>query len=217
MNLHLSLRRAHINANKHDKSFNVETAAVPRDLKSQEMYDFLNYKNITNDDNHFLVMKDNTYAEIVKVRGNGLFNISADSMFQLVDDFTDFLISYKPSLQFFNSSFPTDTGIQQAKKNRLITALLRSANEIRTSEDRLLYNFRLRGAKEELWALQQAEGGLPNMEYIMVLFGKTAKELADNIDFAHSIAGETLRFDVLSYDKKIDVLYRVNNMNTRLK
>ncbi|EFK78717.1 hypothetical protein [Ligilactobacillus salivarius] len=70
--------------------------------------------------------------------------------------------------------------------------------------------------KDQLSTLKRVEKELFNQDFILILFAKNQRELRINRDNAINWGGNSVILEKMDLEKKKLVLYRMNNLNTRI-
>ena len=70
--------------------------------------------------------------------------------------------------------------------------------------------------KDQLSTLKRVEKELFNQDFILILFAKNQRKLRINRDNAINWGGNSVILEKMDLEKKKLVLYRMNNLNTRI-
>lgn len=183
------------------------------------MYELLNYKGFTENKDHFLVLKDSDdgYAELLNIRGQGIGTLSFNQQKQLIEGYHDFLSMYLEDMQIMISPFPTDTSVQRSNTLKRYNQLSERIAQEKNQSKKMQLLTRLRYVKDQLQTLKSVERELFNQDFILILFAKNQRELRINRDNAITWGNGAITLEKMDLDKKKLILYRMNNLNTRIQ
>lgn len=184
-----------------------------------EMRDLLAYKAITKDQDHFLVLKDESdgYAELLSIRGQGVGTMSLPQQASILEGFHHFLQAALDDMKIIISPFPIDTTEQQSywgtRYGIVANAVRRESNPRR----KLQLQTQLRYIRVKQRQNLAVEKALISEEFVLILFGKRKIDLRNKREAVMAWGGKSLVMEPLSLKKKKEVLYRINNLNTSIK
>lgn len=184
--------------------------------KRHSILDLLNYKNITDDDNHFIVLKDGTYCNFLQVPGVGLDSFPGNKYGEITDGFTHFLRQYVYDLTFLTTQFPASTQEQQIYWNRRLFKVQTKIQESHDSNQRKQLRTKERYIKQSLRVVKNVEQQLENQEYICFVFAKTKRDLLSRCTDVKHYGEQYLSFNDIDLKRKKQLLFKINNMNTPL-
>lgn len=182
------------------------------------MIDLLAYKSITKDNDHFIVLKEvaDGYADLLSIRGQGVFSLSGQEQARIINGYHVFLQRMLDDFKIIISPFPADTLKQQrywAKQWQMVNKQISQETNPRR-RNQLLTRRRYIEVKQQ--QNTDVNRKLVSKEYVLVLFGKSKQNLRDLREMAIGWGGQALNLEVLSLAKKEELLRRINNLNTQL-
>lgn len=193
------------------------TANLPMDFAP--MTELLGYKGLTDDRDHFIKLKqsEDGYAELLTVQGQGIATMSPRHQMSLITGFQDFLRAMIDDAKFIISPFPADTSEQRAYTSHLISVVNRQMKQ--ATNKRIYHQLATRRhyLQNQLQRLIQVEKQLSNQEFICVLFSHHRRDLRTLRDNAISWGGNAVILDKIPVKKKEEILFRINNLNTRIR
>ncbi len=202
--------------NRKNKGTN-STANVPMDFAP--MTALLGYKGFTDDRDHFIKLKqsDDGYAELLTIQGQGIATMSPRHQRSLTTGFEDFLRAMVDDAKFIISPFPADTSEQRAYTSHLISVVNKQMK--RATNKRVYHQLATRRhyLQNQLQRLIQVEKQLSNQEFICVLFSHHRRDLRTLRDNAISWGGNAIILDKIPVKKKEEILFRINNLNTKIR
>lgn len=179
----------------------------------------MGYKGLTKDRDHFLILKDpdDGYAELLSIQGQGIASMPPRQQAQLIAGFRDYLRAMVDDCKFLISPFPADTSEQRAYTAHLLYVVGRQMKQ--THNQRLYRQLATRHSylKGQLQRLIQVEKQHSNQEFICALFNRHRRDLRNLRDNAIVWGGSALRMDKISAKKKEQIIFRINNLNTRIR
>lgn len=179
--------------------------------------ELFNYKKITNDDDHLIVAKNGTFIDLLNIEGHGVWSLTRDQQDVLLAHFHYFLQVFLPDNKFLITPFPVDTSSQKSywgMRYIKVSDQLRveqNSNRIRQLQTQLRY---IKNKQEQNFAVERK---LRSAEFFMILFGKTKQEIRERRNAAINSGGMALIMSQLSLEKKRQILFRINNLNTDIK
>lgn len=197
---------------------NKEESSGKGSMAFSPMVKLLGYKSLTNDDDAFLVLKEASYgyADLLNIRGQGLGTMSRNQQIKIINDFQNFLRVAIEDMKFIISPFPADTSSQQAFTTQMYSAVYKKLQTVEDERQRQQLQARLRYLDDQLKRNIQVEKELYNQEFIIMIFGKSRRNLATSRDNIIRWGGESLVIERLPRHKKEQVLFRINNLNTKI-
>jgi hypothetical protein len=183
------------------------------------MMDLLAYKQITNDPDHLIQLKESQdgWADLLTVRGQGVGTMSMNQQGNLIQGFYHFLQAYLEDVTFIISPFPVDTGRQQAFWGRRYERITQQIAREQNPRRRLQLQMQQRYIRDKQRTNIEVEKQLVSEEFIIVLFGKDKHTLRQNRQAAIQYGGSSLILEEISLEKKEETLFQINNLNTRVK
>lgn len=179
--------------------------------------ELLAYKNITKDADHFVVLTEEAdgYVELLSIRGQGVFSLSAGEQERIINGYHIFLQRMLDDIKIIISPFPADTLKQQRYWSEQWQHVNKKiAKEIDTRRRQQLLT-RRRYIEIKQKQNLDVNHKLVSKEYILLLFGKTKQNLRDLRELAISWGGQSLNLEPLTLAKKEELLRRINNLNTQ--
>lgn len=187
--------------------------------ESELMLKLLDYKGFTPDVHHFIVLKDSSdgYVEMLTIRGQNVDSMGRNQQVHMISGFQDYLRAYLEDQKIIISPFPANTTKQQAFQSASYAAVMNRLKSTRDARKQQQLRTRLRYINDQLQRNIQVEHELDNLEYILLLFGKTITRLNDLKSNARNWGNQSIVIEEMEQEQKEQVLFRINNMNTRLR
>ena len=188
-------------------------------LASASMLKLFNYKAITDDPDHLIAAKDKNdgFMDVLSIQGQGVGTMAWNQQNMIVDDFLRFLRGYLPDIDFIITPFPIDTSSQKSFWGRRYMRIMNLIQQ--TSDPNRLRQ--LQTQRKYIQVKQQqnvsVEEQLSSEEFFLVIFGKTKESIRDRRDTAMNLGGSALIMQHLSLNKKEELLFKINNLNTEIK
>lgn len=189
------------------------------DVKFTPMIELLPYKAITNDVDHFIVLKDKDdgYADMLSIRGQGVGTMSAPEQLRIIDGFHSFLQTALDSMKIIISPFPVDTSEQQRYWGHRYVKVMKQVQAASDPRRKQQLRTQLRYIRVKQRQNVDVEKKLVSEEFILVLFGKRKIDLRNLREACKSWGGKSLILEDMSKRKKEEALFRINNLNTQIK
>lgn len=204
--------REHINKHKEKKENKKNQKIIKKKEKEEQK------KMLVEDKKVFKETKDN--ISIVALSEYGYFKTKAGYMdlFQiesidiksmneveyntLILSFTKLLKSYTDDMKIISMNYPSDTSRQQQYLNKIISNC-NNENHMRFLEHRLRQ-------------LKTIEEKRTNREFFLMIFGRDDKEMINNRYIALTSSRELQVYEI-DIDKKIKIIRKLNNMNSKVE
>ncbi len=186
---------------------------------SSSMLELLAYKGITKDSDHFIILREKAdgYADMLSIRGQGVRTMSIREQDQIIDGFHHFLQTAIDDMKIIISPFPVDASKQKSYwQSRYIKVMNDLKRETDIRRKRQLQT-QLHYIENKQWENDQVEKKLVSEEFILLIFGKRPVELRNLRDAVISWGGDALVMEPLSLERKKETLFRINNLNTKIK
>lgn len=184
--------------------------------KKHTILDLLEYKKITGDYKHYILLKDGTYCDFLQVPGIGLDSFPNKEFSDITDGFTAFLRQYVYDLTFMTTKFPASTQEQQIYWNQKLYKL--QTKKMQTNDPNLKKDLDIKEhyIRQSLQVIRNVERDLENQEYVCIVFAKTPRELESRCQDVKHYGGQYLNFYEMDLKRKEKLLFKFNNMNTPL-
>lgn len=176
-----------------------------------------NYKAITADHDHLIVARDGSYMDLINIRGHGLYSLTYEQQNIVLSDYHRFLQVFLPDHKYIITPFPVDTSPQKSfwgeRYIKVSNQLRRETNAIRRKQlQTQLYYIRIKQNNNIL-----VEQLLHSEEFYLLIFGKDKEEVRDKRSSSINSGGEALIMNQITLEKKKEILFRINNLNTEIK
>ncbi|MEG1482897.1 MAG: hypothetical protein RSA57_03770 [Cetobacterium sp.] len=187
------------------KKFKVENEIKKKELKSlreenkkvlKSTKELSVFSDVDEDD---VFVTSNGYYDIFQIETKDIYSFSEQEMKISIYSFVSFLRNYVDDFKIISMRFPVNTSKQQ---EYLYKKIKETDNEIY-----------IRFLQEKLTQLSFLEGHRSNREFFIVVFGKENKEMINNLLRNQNRA---MSFKELSLEKKLKILFKLNNLNTKL-
>lgn len=191
----------------------------PEALDSHTVLELLQYKAITKDKNNFIILKDKDdgYAEMLSIRGQGVGTMAGRQQVEVIEGYMSFLRAYLEDSKAIISPFPANTAVQQRYASRMYTKVAKELNQEQDQRTKQQMRTRLRYINDQLQTNVKVEKELFNQEFILLIFGKNVRQLMNNRDNAVRWGGSALILEPMNRKRKEEALFRINNMNTKIR
>lgn len=182
-----------------------------------DMTELLPYKGLTKGKDAFIILKekDDGFAELLSIRGQNVWTMSGDGQASVIEGFQRFLRTYLEDFKVVIMPFPANTTTQREFTSTLYTKVANQIRQEKNGRKKHMLQTRLRYINDALHTNERVEKELDNKEFILILFGKTVRQLRTNREQAKIWGGNALILEDLTRENKMEVLARLNNMNTR--
>lgn len=204
---------------KRSKNNDLTTYKGTQALASASMLKLFNYKAITDDPDHLIAAKDKNdgFMDVLSIQGQGVGTMAWNQQNMIVDDFLRFLRGYLPDIDFIITPFPIDTSSQKSFWGRRYMRIMNLIQQ--TSDPNRLRQLQTQRKYIQIKQQQNVsvEEQLSSEEFFLVIFGKTKESIRDRRDTAMNLGGSALIMQQLSLNKKEELLFKINNLNTEIK
>lgn len=146
------------------------------------------------------ILKDESYFDIVEKVAEDIDNMLDDEVQLSMYTFTKFLKVYKADFKITSLNYPTSTNMEQS-------FLRKKLNET-IDPNRKLW------IQRSIDELEKAAKGTKIKEYYFLIFSKTKDEHFENMNTINAFGNQ---FRKLSKNKRENIIYKFNNMNSLLK
>lgn len=140
--------------------------------------------------------------DILQLRSKNLYALNEQEMVREIRGLWKFFRSYSPDIKFMALNLPVNTLIQQQYIDHRIG---------QTQNPVYLYYL-----KQKKWELQLLEKNRVNREYFIFIFAKNAQSLLDRKRSVKKKLQANLAPSEISLEKKISVLYKMSNQNSKI-
>ena len=141
------------------------------------------------------------YLDILQIESIDIKSMNDVEYHTYILSFTNLLQSYTEDMKIISMNYPADTSRQQNYLSKKI-AQCNNANQMKFLEHRMRQ-------------LKTIEEKRTNREFFLMIFAKDDKEMINNKELALSSNRELQVFEV-DIEKKIKILKKLNNMNTKV-
>jgi hypothetical protein len=159
------------------------------------------YNNIGITDEGAIITKTG-YMNIFQVTGKDINAFSASESTMHIEEFIKFLQIYEDDIKVMIMNFPVNTNIQ---KNNVMRKLKQTDNEI----FKKILN-------QKLQELADLEINRSNREFYIEVFSKTKQEEIEKRLNITRYNSRLFLINELAFDKKMQILFKLNNQNTKL-
>lgn len=157
------------------------------------------YKQITKEG--YLLLEDNTYAEIYQFETHALNTINADEKAQLMTQLASFYRINIEDIKVISFKYPSDSEAQQ----------LYWLHKYETTTNPLQRAYQ----QDNIRRLQISAKTHKEMDHYVFVYADSKKGMSVVKDNIRQTSGGLLRRNPLSQKKKTNVLFQLNNMNTQ--
>ncbi|QQK77832.1 hypothetical protein HUG15_21130 [Salicibibacter cibarius] len=154
------------------------------------------------DDGAFVLQGDRGYADMFQVRSKDVYAQSDQETEFDILALTQFLRAFDADIKIVSLNFPVNMAVQISHLQKKIDA-----------NDSPLIDHFLQKKKAELEFLEKHR---TNREFYLYVYGETVKDLTERCQFARRKLQRTIPMENLETTKKLDVIYKLNNQNSKL-
>lgn len=153
--------------------------------------------------NGYFELRNHEYLEIVQLTSKDIYSLNADDKNHDIYSLAFFLQSYLDDIKLVPLNFPVDTSVQQRFIQR----------RIEKARNPIYIPF----LQKKLQELQFIESNRTNREYYLFLYSDNEYTLSNKVNQVERLLQRTCPVIKLTDDKKINILYKLNNLNSKNK
>ncbi|MGQ9024144.1 hypothetical protein [Bacillus sp. NMCC4] len=168
---------------------------------SYSIVELMNERDIT--DEGYVVLSDGNYAEILQIEGKDVHSRNEEETAIDISALAQFYRSHHQGVKIISMNFPVNTTIQKNHVNKLIEKC-----------DNEKFLKQLHRKKSELETIESKRN---NREYFLELFSNSKETLESKVINAKRILSRSLMIHEININKKIDLLYKLNNLNSKVE
>lgn len=168
---------------------------------SYSIVDLMNERDITVEG--YVVLSDGNYAEILQIEGKDVHSRNEEETAIDISALAQFYRSHHQGVKIISMNFPVNTTIQKNHVNKLIEKC-----------DNEKFLKQLHRKKSELETIESKRN---NREYFLELFSNSKETLESKVINAKRILSRSLMIHEININKKIDLLYKLNNLNSKVE
>ncbi len=161
--------------------------------------DLLPFLNVTNDG---AFKTKFGCLDIYQIKPKDLNSLSIDEINRHIYEFSSFLMGYFDDMKLISMSYPVSTKIQQEN-------ILKKIN----NTDNYIF---IQCLNEELQELKDLEKLRTNKEFYLMLFFKDERDKKEKEIYINRKLSDVLNIKNINLEKKIKILYKLNNQNSKL-
>ncbi|PEJ57960.1 hypothetical protein CN692_10725 [Bacillus sp. AFS002410] len=153
--------------------------------------------------NGFIELRNGEFMEILQLTTKDVYSLNEEDKNLNIYSFAFFLQSYLEDMKIVPLNFPVDTTIQQQHIQR----------KLERTDNQLYVPF----LKKKLEELRFIEKNRTNREYYLFLYSESEFTLKNKAIQVERLLQRTTPISLLSEEKKIAILYKLNNLNSKTK
>jgi len=153
--------------------------------------------------NGFIELRNGEFMEILQLTTKDVYSLNEEDKNLNIYSFAFFLQSYLEDMKIVPLNFPVDTTIQQQHIQR----------KLERTDNQLYVPF----LKKKLEELRFIEKNRTNREYYLFLYSESEFSLKNKAIQVERLLQRTTPISLLSEEKKIAILYKLNNLNSKTK
>ncbi|QKE76048.1 hypothetical protein HPK19_24895 (plasmid) [Arthrobacter citreus] len=153
--------------------------------------------------NGFIELRNGEFMEILQLTTKDVYSLNEEDKNLNIYSFAFFLQSYLEDMKIVPLNFPVDTTIQQQHIQR----------KLERTDNQLYVPF----LKKKLEELRYIEKNRTNREYYLFLYSESEFTLRNKAIQVERLLQRTTPISLLSEEKKIAILYKLNNLNSKTK
>ncbi len=153
-------------------------------------------------DGQLVVDKNDEYQSFLRIQTQNVFGMTEEEQVQLLESLTTLCRVYIDSMSLLSMKFPPSIEAPLVFwQNKLLQAReRRSAIQIKIAQDNIV-------------KLYWVEKNLPDLEFYLIIYGKTKEECQANVKLAKRFSDYIL-MDDLSAENVEKIIFKLCNMNT---
>lgn len=151
-------------------------------------------------DDNYIKMKHG-YLEMIQIESKNIFSRSESIISLEINKFNKFLKAYPDDFKIIIMNYPVNTEKQQQYIQ----------DKIENCKNKLHLSF----LEDKLQELKSVQATKTNIEYYIFIFGDDKEKLNQNIDSFKRLF-KSASFFIIDKAKKQDILFKLNNMNTKI-
>jgi hypothetical protein len=152
---------------------------------------------------YFELRNRQEYMEILQLTSKDIYSLNEEDKNHDIYSFAFFLQSYLDDLKVVPLNFPVDTSVQQRFIQR----------KIERTKNQIYIPF----LQKKLQELQFIESNRTNREYYLFVYGDNEYTLTNKVNQVERLLQRTTPIIRLSDDKKMNILYKLFNLNSKNK
>lgn len=142
------------------------------------------------------------YMNIYQIESKDVFSLNADEIERHISDFSSFLKYYQDDLKIVCMQFPVNTYPQQQNIEKKMK---------KTSNSMYLHYL-----DKRLKELKFLEEYRFNKEFFIFIYSKDLKSISEKQDLIFRISNDSVNLKKIELDKKIKILFKLNNQNSKI-
>lgn len=142
------------------------------------------------------------YMNIFQIDSKDVYSLNQDEIERHIHDFANFLKLYQDDIKIVCMQFPVNTEIQQAN----------ILKKMSTSEIPMYHHF----LQKRLNELRYLEQNRYNKEYFLFIYAKNLNGIKEREELIFRISNENVRFKKIDSDKKLKILFKLANQNSKI-
>lgn len=144
------------------------------------------------------------YMNLYQIESKDVYSLNHDEIERHLHDFANFLKLYQDDMKIVCMQFPVNTEVQQENIEKKIS-----------ETNKPMY---IHFLKKRLMELQFLEANRFNREYFLFIYseGNSLDKIIEKEDLIFRISNENIRFRKISEDKKLRILFKLCNQNSKI-
>lgn len=161
--------------------------------------DLLPFLNIADDGS---IQTKYGYMEIYQISTKDLNSLTSDETNMHISELTTFLRGYSDDIKIICMSYPVNTEVQQAHLS----------NKIQNTDNDIYIKF----LNKKLERLKLLEKLRTNKEFYLVLYFENERDKREKEIYIQRRANRAMGIEPIDIDKKVKILYKLNNQNSKI-
>ena len=161
--------------------------------------DLLPFLNIADDGS---IQTKYGYMEIYQICTKDLNSLTVDEVNMHIGELTTFLRGYSDDIKIICMSYPVNTEVQQKHLS----------NKIQNTDNEIYIKF----LNKKLERLKLLEKLRTNKEFYLVLYFKNERDKREKEIYIQRKANRAMGIEPIDIDKKVKILYKLNNQNSKI-
>lgn len=190
-----------------------------KELEPQDLYscvEQLPYKRILKNSQEPLELEEYGYMQLLEIKGKDIYSMGKAEVDRTLINFYEWLTDFSPDFEIYTTTLPTETTNQTNNMKKHLNDCRQEMKTVKTERHYLQLLDKEAYLLNSIHNEELIRTQIYNTEFILLLFGQTAKELDDIVNKAKSYGNNEFVPEDLSIEKKEQILRQYNNMNEKL-
>ncbi|MEK5394087.1 hypothetical protein NSQ59_27685 [Margalitia sp. FSL K6-0131] len=165
--------------------------------QTKDILPFLSY-----DEQNNVIVTKTGYMDILQIKSRDIYSFNEDEVQRNIYEYTKFLRTYIPDIKEVALSFPVNTTEQQQYIQRKI--------------DKTNNPIFLKYLHQKHFELQLLEKHRTNLEYFLFIYARDLTSIIERRKTVIRLAKHSLGVSMITENKKCDIIFKMNNQNSKI-